>query len=74
MIGSPERVKIQRSLVQIFSKIKQHLKILGGFLTFGGGLKCPLGVTTTFGVQNNKCADFRQNLKTIGRFLTFLGG
>ena len=36
MIGSPERVKIQRSLVQNLSKIQQRLKIVGRFLTFWG--------------------------------------
>ena len=36
MIGSPERVKIQRSLVQNLSKIQQRLKIIGRFLTFWG--------------------------------------
>ena len=35
MIGSPERVKIQRNLVQNLSKI-QRLKIIGRFLTFWG--------------------------------------
>ena len=35
MIGSPERVKIQRSLVQNLSKIQQRLKIVGR-LTFWG--------------------------------------
>ena len=36
MIGSPERVKIQRSLVQNLSKNQQRLKIIGCFLTFWG--------------------------------------
>ena len=36
MNGSPERVKIQRSLVQNLSKIQQCLKIIGCFLTFWG--------------------------------------
>ena len=52
MIGSPERVKIQRSLVQNLSKIKQRLKIMERFLTFWG-LKYPQTVTTTFWDQNN---------------------
>ena len=50
MIGSPERVKIQRSLVQNFNKIQQRLKIIGGFLTFWG-IKIPQRITTTFGVK-----------------------
>ena len=44
MIGSPERVKIQRSLVQNLSKIQQRIEIIGCF--FGGvlgGLKYPRG-------------------------------
>ena len=52
MIGSPERVKIQRSLVQNLSKntttSKNHrvfLKILG--------VKIPQTVTTNFWGQNN---------------------
>ena len=45
----PERVKIQRCLVQNFSKI-QRLKIIGGFLTFWG-LKYPQGVPTLLGVK-----------------------
>ena len=36
MIDSPERVKIQRSLLQNLSKIQQRLKIIGCFLTFWG--------------------------------------
>ena len=36
MIGSPERVKIQRSLVQNLSKIQQRLKTIECFLTFWG--------------------------------------
>ena len=52
MIGSPERVKIQRSLVQNLCKIQQRLKIIACFLTFGG-LKYPQTVTTNFGGQNN---------------------
>ena len=51
MIGSPERVKIQRSLVQNLSKI-QRLKIVGCFLKFGG-LKYPQTATTIFWGQNN---------------------
>ena len=34
MIGSPERVKIQRSLLQNLSESQQCLKIIGCFLTF----------------------------------------
>ena len=51
MIGSPERVKIQRSLVQNLSKI-QHLKIIGRFLTFWG-VKIPRGGHNKFWGQNN---------------------
>ena len=40
MIGSPERVNIQRSLVQNLSKVKQRLKIIERFLTFWG-IKIP---------------------------------
>ena len=60
MIGSPERVKIQRSLVQNFSKIQQRLKIIGGFLKFWG-LKYPQGVRTTFWGQNN----FKNEFSTV---------
>ena len=85
MIGSPQRVKIQRSLVQNLSKIKQQLKIIGCFLTFLG-IKIPQRITTTFGGQNNikiiqhcqntQCAYFQQNLTTFKNqyhrgFLTF---
>ena len=52
MIGSPERVKIQRSLVQNLSKIQQYLKIIECFLIFWG-VKIPQGVTTNYGGQNN---------------------
>ena len=50
MIGSPERVKIQRSLVQNVSKIQQRLKIMGCFLTFWG-VKSPQGSKQLFGVK-----------------------
>ena len=53
MIGSPERVKIQRSLVQNLSEIQQRLKILGGFLNIWGVKMPPEVVTTTFWGQNN---------------------
>ena len=54
MIGSPERVKNQRSLVQNLSKIQQRLKIIGRFLTFfWGGVEIPQTFTTNFGGQNN---------------------
>ena len=52
MIGFPERVKSQRSLVQNLSKIKQRLKIIGRFLLFWG-IKIPQRITTTFGGKNN---------------------
>ena len=52
MIGSPEREKIQRSLVQKLSKIQQCLNIIGCFLTFGG-VKMPPGGHNNFLGQNN---------------------
>ena len=52
MIGSLERVKIQRSLVQNLSKIQQRLKIIGHFLTFLG-VKIPPDGHKNFGGQNN---------------------
>ena len=69
LIGSPERVKIQRSLVQNFSKIQQRLKIIGGFLTFWG-LNTPRGSQQIFGGQNKIKIEFstieiQQNLTTI---------
>ena len=48
MIGSPERVEIQRSLVQNLRKIEQQLIIIGRFLTTLLGIKIPQRVTTTF--------------------------
>ena len=83
MTGSPERVKIQRSLVQNLSKIQQRLKIIGCFLTFGG-LKCPTqGAKKTTKMKsapsNYSSANFskiQQLLKNHylrGGFLTFLG-
>ena len=51
----PERVKIQRSLVQNLSKIQQRLKIIGCFLTFWE-VKIPR--ITTFGGQSNMKNEF----------------
>ena len=48
MIGSPKRVKNQRSLVQNLSKIQQRLKIIGRFLTFFLGGEIPPGVYNKF--------------------------
>ena len=53
MIGSPERVKIQRSLVQNLSKNTTTSKNHRVFLNILGGLKYPQMVTTNFGGQNN---------------------
>ena len=80
MIGSPERVKIQRSLVQNLRKIQLCLKIIGCFLTFWG-VKIPQTVTTNFGGQNNikneftapsntQCPNFQQNLTTLKKSLS----
>ena len=80
MIGSPERVKIQRSLVQNLSKI-QRLKIIGCFLTFWG-VKIPPDVYNKFWGsikttkmnsqhrQNTQCANFQQNLTTFKKSLS----
>ena len=89
MIGSPERVKIQRSLVQNLSKIQQRLKIIGRFLTFWG-VKIPPDGHNKFWGSNNIKNEFTAPLKysvckfsaksnnfkkTLcqGGFLTFLG-
>ena len=81
MIGSPERVKIQRSLVQNLSKIQQRLKIIVCFLTFWG-IKIPpdghnkfLGVKITSKMnsqhrQNTECENFQKNLTTFKKSLS----
>ena len=53
MIGSPERVKIKRNLVQNLSKI-QRLKIIGRFLTFWGVKIPPDGHNKFWGSNNIK--------------------
>ena len=53
MIGSPEKVKIQRSLVQNLSKIKR-IKIIGRFLAFLGIKIPPKGSQQLLGSKFHK--------------------